>query len=265
MNSKRFYVYVHRRNDNNIVFYVGKGTGRRAYRTRTSGNHREVTELAGGYQVEILEDNLTEQEALAKEAEFITNPPDSWQLINQISVNSPKVLDFSVLNEIFTYDENSPSCLTWKINKGSTKIGFPAGYVRLSNKNKSYFVVFLDRKCYLVHRIIWVLVNGTIAVSKVINHKDGNSLNNRLDNLEECTTTHNNRNTSKHKNESTGVYKTRNSYQSVWWVDGKQHNKYFSCLKMGEEQAKAAAIAYRLEKIKDLNQLGYNYSLPEGR
>lgn len=38
MKSNNFYVYFHRRLDNNQVFYIGKGSGVRAYRKQQSRN-----------------------------------------------------------------------------------------------------------------------------------------------------------------------------------------------------------------------------------
>lgn len=57
--------------------------------------------------------------------------------------------------------------------------------------NAGYYTVQLSRKSkykhYLVHRLIWEAFNGPIPKGMVINHKDENKLNNRLDNLEICS------------------------------------------------------------------------------
>lgn len=70
--SKEFYVYRHIRLDTNQVFYVGKGHGRRAW-GKTSGRNRYWKAIVAKtpYDVEIIMENLTEQEAFAKEIEFI--------------------------------------------------------------------------------------------------------------------------------------------------------------------------------------------------
>lgn len=68
-----FYVYVHRDRAGNI-FYVGKGSGRRAW----SGDRHGIWEkyvrehLGGDYTVEIVEDSLSEDDALAIEARLMT-------------------------------------------------------------------------------------------------------------------------------------------------------------------------------------------------
>jgi len=63
-----FYVYLHLDTHNNKVFYVGKGTSRRAW--QTSGRNPKwlkVVENCPNYQVFIIEKNLPEDVALGLE------------------------------------------------------------------------------------------------------------------------------------------------------------------------------------------------------
>ena len=70
--SGKFYTYVHIRNDNNKVFYVGKGRG---WRVKESNNHRSLwwNRIAKkhGYRSEILFLHADEQSALEAEKFFI--------------------------------------------------------------------------------------------------------------------------------------------------------------------------------------------------
>lgn len=67
---RNFYVYVHK-DPNGNVFYVGKGTGNRAWsKDRDRIWHRYVKEKLGDhFEVEIVKDDLHEDEALALEEE----------------------------------------------------------------------------------------------------------------------------------------------------------------------------------------------------
>lgn len=68
----KYYVYFHRRLDNNQVFYVGKGCGSRAWQTkgrRTEYWHNIVNKH--GYKVEIFANNLTEEDSFKIEIEQI--------------------------------------------------------------------------------------------------------------------------------------------------------------------------------------------------
>ena len=67
-----FYVYLHKRLIEGTVFYVGKGKNKRAWTTKSRNPHwQHVVDKHGGFDVEILKDKLTEQEAFELEAEII--------------------------------------------------------------------------------------------------------------------------------------------------------------------------------------------------
>lgn len=54
------YVYVHFRNDTNQIFYVGKGSGKRAYNSqKRNGYWKNVVKKANGYSVQIIAKNLS--------------------------------------------------------------------------------------------------------------------------------------------------------------------------------------------------------------
>ena len=92
-----FYVYVHADKSGNI-FYVGKGTGRRAWSTdRYDTWHRYVKErLSGRYTVRIFKDHLTEGEAEELESELISQY--GAQLVNWI--NPGRVFDYKALDRL---------------------------------------------------------------------------------------------------------------------------------------------------------------------
>lgn len=97
------------------------------------------------------------------------------------------------LNECFELDETIPSGLRWrdrKVEHFKNKYGYDGFSVLCAGKqagnvgNKDYFVVRLDRKRYLVHRIIYALFNGTTDFSSFpVDHIDRNQLNNNPNNL----------------------------------------------------------------------------------
>ena len=83
--EKKFYVYFHRDSDGNI-FYVGKGTGKRAW---SKGGHNPLwrkyieERLHGKYTVEIFKEGLIEQKAEELESELIDKYCD--QTVNWMS------------------------------------------------------------------------------------------------------------------------------------------------------------------------------------
>lgn len=66
----RYYVYTHSDLEGN-VFYVGKGTKRRAWDKNRGKFWKQKVKVSGGYEVDIPFDNLTEEEALDLEAVLI--------------------------------------------------------------------------------------------------------------------------------------------------------------------------------------------------
>jgi len=71
---RRWYVYAHK-NREGQVFYVGKGTGDRAWSKDRHAiwHHYIARHLGNQYSVEILLDNLNEEQALFAESEWIAH------------------------------------------------------------------------------------------------------------------------------------------------------------------------------------------------
>lgn len=51
-------------------------------------------------------------------------------------------------------------------------------------KQNGYVEIQYQRQRYYAHRLIWIIFNGIIPDNFVINHKDGNPTNNKVENLE---------------------------------------------------------------------------------
>ena len=66
-----YYIYRHIRLDTNQPFYIGKGQKDRAYSLRNRNPHWHNIVKLHGYEVEIILENLTEEQSLSKEVEFI--------------------------------------------------------------------------------------------------------------------------------------------------------------------------------------------------
>lgn len=70
--DRTYYVYAHYRNDNNDIFYIGKGKGQRCYDSlRRSDIWNKIVKKSGGFIYKILYDNLTEEESLIIENKLI--------------------------------------------------------------------------------------------------------------------------------------------------------------------------------------------------
>ena len=183
------------------------------------------------------------------------------------------IIDFS---EYFYYDETSPSCLRWKVDmfcgKNHSTVKIKKGYSAGSLDNKGYYQVGLLKKRYLVHRIILSL-KGFDPVGYVTDHINGNSLDNRIDNLRLCSIAENQRNKKKHKSNTssvTGVSFVRNRLGTlcvqsmVFNLEGKYIRKHFNIDKLGLLPAFRDAVQWRQQMIAELNQQGAGYTERHG-
>jgi hypothetical protein len=189
--ANRYYVYLHRRSKDKVVFYVGKGTGKRAY-SHANNRSKHWLNFIGTdiYDTIIVAQDLAEEDAINIENSLITNPKDSWQLVNKRKSTVNKELDFDLLNEYLYYDPESPTGLRWKKDVGTQNSGSyrKAGDVAGStNKVRNRHVVKLKGVIYKAHRVVVALHGIKIPTGWVVNHKDCDSSNNRIENLEVVT------------------------------------------------------------------------------
>lgn len=164
-------------------------------------------------------------------------------------------------DEWFYYDESSPTYLRWKVEVRSGRQykflrfspGDIAGSYDTTNPAYNYARVKKFGKRWLVHRIIWEMFNGPIG-EKDIDHLDGDTLNNKLENLSVKTRSGNCRNQKKRVTNTSGVTGLawlttdagKYTYVSVSYaVDGKNKLKCFSVTKLGLLPAFAEAWKYR--------------------
>jgi len=139
-----------------------------------------------------------------------------------------------LLHQIFDYRDGH---LFWKIAKPKVAKNSRAGSA-FTNK---YIQVKLNQKRYYIHRLIYLYHHGILP--QYIDHIDGNSANNKIENLRPATQSQNLGN-SKQKNNNTSGYK------GVCW-DG-QRKKWLARIQIHYQfihigrynSPKEAAIAY---------------------
>jgi hypothetical protein len=68
-----FYVYLHKRETDNTIFYVGKGKGRRAWSRSCRNRHWKIISAKHGVLVEIFKDSMSEVCALTLERIIIAS------------------------------------------------------------------------------------------------------------------------------------------------------------------------------------------------
>ena len=154
------------------------------------------------------------------------------------------------LQERFDYRDGN---LWWKkANNNRVKEGSKAGSVHTNKqKGKQYVQIGFNHKMYLIHRVIWAWHGYSLEPNQEIDHIDGNSLNNCIENLRATTRKQNNENRKRaNKNSKSGekgVMKLRINRKSKWCAQIQHNGKVIRSDHETKEDAIAARIAAEKE------------------
>lgn len=129
------------------------------------------------------------------------------------------------LHELLEYDLET-GIFRWKVSRGRAKKGSVAGSIHKGTRNSKYLHIRIDRKGYKAHRLAWLYVHGYFP-ENLIDHIDGNPLNNKLENLREASPVCNVQNSKMKKNNTSGIpgvyfCKQRNKYKARMTIYGKE-------------------------------------------
>ena len=177
------------------------------------------------------------------------------------------------------YSEESPSGLLWKqgfkcTSKHPSKFSSIAGKVYGDDKKGYYYRVHINGRNYSNHRVIWVLNGGKFGDGEVIDHINGNSLDNKINNLRVIERHLNNMNFKMYNTNTTGNTGVNlidngqgNFYYMAHWsnFDNKVCRKYFSIDKLGIMVAFRDAVIHRQKMIEELNSQGAGYTERHGK
>lgn len=177
-------------------------------------------------------------------------------------------------NLIFKLDNTSPSNLSWNTEIRCGRYGsilkcWVNKHCDHISKTTGRYKVEYQSRPYEVSRIVFCIHNQCNYFDKsyIVDHIDGNVLNNSIDNLRAVSASGNMRNVAKRKTtEVTGVGLQLSNKDFPYWrarwtgIDGKQCQKLFSVNKLGFDLAKKQAIKYREKMIEELNQQGAGYT-----
>ena len=153
------------------------------------------------------------------------------------------MLTFEEANSMFRYEPGS-GLVIWKVGKFA---GHRAGSL---HKPEGYRQIKAGKKYVYEHRVIMLLVHGSLPKGIQVDHINHDRTDNRLENLRLVTHTENGRNTKMHSTNTTGVIGTtyiKRANQYVAQIHIKGVNHYLGCFKTLEEASaarKAAEIKY---------------------
>lgn len=108
--------------------------------------------------------------------------------------------DQKLFQSLFDYLDGQ---LYWKESRRGISKGAAAG----TKSTGQYSQVRINRKRYMLHRVIWCLFNGVIPAGMTIDHRDLDKQNNRIENLRLLSQGDNNKASTiqPQRNNSTGI------------------------------------------------------------
>mgnify|MGYP001026470640 FL=1 len=146
-----------------------------------------------------------------------------------MALTAIRIPESDYLNECFYYEQKTGE-LFWKHRPlkhfSSSSIqkqlntrfaGKPAGAF-IKTKTGAYRIVRLDGVIYYAHRLIFKMVNG--VEPEVVDHIDGNTTNNRIENLRSCTNQDNSKNARLSKTNTSGhTGVSWSHHKKKWWAN----------------------------------------------
>ena len=145
------------------------------------------------------------------------------------------------LHQMFEYKDGN---LYRKISLGRTKAGDKVGFV----DSKGYLSVNINKKCFYLHRIIWMMQYGEMP--ELLDHVDGNRQNNKIENLRLANRFENSHNKQINKNNTSGVkgvYWHRKAKK--WAAQITKHNKHYSLGVFETKELAAEFVALAREML----------------
>lgn len=121
-----------------------------------------------------------------------------------------------LFREYFSYNPNTGMLsMAKKVKHSKRYVGDILDTIAKVNNNE-YYHVRLFQQTYKAHRVIWAMHYGYMP--DTIDHKDGNGLNNRIENLRDTTQADNCKNRAHQVNNSTG-------YSGITYVKSRTEGK----------------------------------------
>lgn len=156
-------------------------------------------------------------------------------------------LSQEVVKELFDYHEDG--YLTWKTKRNGINKNMAVGYV---DKTTGYLRAKINGSSYRIHRIVFLWHHGFLP--DVIDHKDNNPLNNKIENLRPANASQNNWNSVARVTNTSGFKGVSWHKQKLKWCASiglaNAKKKWLGAYKTPEE----AHEAYKQAAIKHFGE-----------
>jgi hypothetical protein len=135
-------------------------------------------------------------------------------------INSKPELTHASLLEMLRYDSET-GVFTWLVNTSNVACGSEAGCVYTTQDGRTYRNIRI-RKLYLAHRLAFFYVTAQWP-AQMVDHRDGDGLNNRWDNLRLADGSQNQANRGAGKNNRVGLKGVKRANQKSGFTASIAH------------------------------------------
>jgi hypothetical protein len=144
-----------------------------------------------------------------------------------------------------SYDPETGDII-WIVSRPAVRVNTIAGCIKAGTGGKSYRYIGVHGTVLVAHKVAWLLKTGDWPQGEV-DHKDGNSLNNKWDNLRDVGHAENCKNIKKAKNNTSGVTGVVKRSDTCWLVQIGVNGirKYIGSFRTLQEATVARDKAYK--------------------
>ena len=150
--------------------------------------------------------------------------------------------DSFYLKALQEHTEYKDGQLVWKTGKGRRVMGSPLG----TPHNRGYMATSLEGRRFLVHTLVFAYHNGYFPT--MVDHIDGDRLNNRIENLRECDYNENGYNSKLRKDNTSGHKNVSWSRVMKKWCVRLGTNKKYQVVGYFDTVDNAALVAAKVRE-----------------
>lgn len=159
---------------------------------------------------------------------------------------------------LFRYDPVTGD-LYWAVRRSGVTRGKPAG----TTTGFGYRVITINGRIYRAHHVVWLIHHGYIPVE--LDHANNDKLDNRIENLRECSHQQNGVNRLRGVNNTSGYKGVRFDKQVGNWVAVTEYrvgDRRGARLLGRYATAEEAAVAYNIDVLTHYPEFGHPNKIP---
>ena len=186
--------------------------------------------------------------------------------LHRIQLRSPEPCQ-EYLQKILDYD-SSTGVFRWKTRLGGrTKVGTLAGCRFPHGDGFDYWVIGIHGRLHSAHRLAWVFVNGEIPLGHQIDHRNGDTRDNQIENLRLASVSRQRCNHGRHPRNTSGRVgvlwkKDHNKWKAFISFKGRQiHLGYYDSFEAAA-QSRANAEDFYYGEFRPRNAASYQTATP---